>query len=348
MTHQNQLLTALDAAARRRAERRRFLKFAGGATASAGALSLLSACGGGGDSSSATPTPTPSSTASPSPTPSPTAAFAEVDVLNFALQLEYLEATFYSFAAFGVDLPAGQVTGSGTQGTVTGGRQVTFTDPVVQGYAREIAGDEIAHVAFLRRTLGASAVARPDINIDGTSAAGAFSTAARKAGVITGDAAIFDPYASDDNFLLAAFLFEDVGVTAYRGAITSIRAAGTIEAVAGIHAAEAYHAGLIRTALYVRGVSTASLLTATTNISNARDQLDGGVDLDQPIVGTDTVSNIVPADATGLVFVRSPAQVLNILYLAPPADALATPPRMPQTKGGFFPSGVNGNLATAS
>lgn len=342
------LAAALHAADRRRDERRRFLRVAGGAAASAGAASLLAACGSDADSSATptpTPTPTPTSTASPTPTPSATPPYAELDVLTFALQLEYLEATFYSYAAFGTDLPAAQVTGLGTQGIVTGGRAVAFSDPVVAAYAREIAGDEIAHVAYLRRALGASAVARPAINIDG-SETGAFTAAARAAGVV-GSTATFDPYASDDNFLLAAFLFEDVGVTAYRGAITSIRAAATIEAAAGIHAAEAYHAGLIRSALYVRGVATAAVFTSTTLLSNARDQLDGsGSDLDQPIAGSDTVANVVPADPNGLVFGRTPSQVLNILFLKPPIDPAFG--GTPATSGGFFPNGVNGALATAS
>ena len=81
---------------------------------------------------------------------------------------------------------------------VTGGRQVSFTDPVVAQYAREIASDEIAHVGFLRNALGNAAVAQPAINIDG-GANGAFTAAARAAGVITGSAT-FDPYASDENF----------------------------------------------------------------------------------------------------------------------------------------------------
>jgi hypothetical protein len=342
MIHPDTLRLALEASDRRRAERRRFLKFAGGAAASAGALSMLSACGGDDDGTATpTPTPTPSSTASPTPTPTPSPTFAEVDVLNFALNLEYLEATFYSFAAFGTDLPSALTGGTGTPGSVTGGRRVSFADATVAAYAREIAGDEVAHVAFLRNALGASAVARPAINIDGSDT-GAFTAAARGAGVV-GSTATFDPYASDDNFLLAAFLFEDVGVTAYRGAITSIRAKAVIEAAAGIHAAEAYHAGLIRSVLYRRGVDTAAIYTSTTNISNARDQLDGaGSDTDQPIVGTDTASNVAPTDTNGLVFLRSPAQVFNILYLSPATDPAKPTPYV--TQGGFFPAGVNGTL----
>ena len=72
--------------------------------------------------------------------------------------------------------------GIGTLGSVTGGKKVPFTDPVVAAYAREISGDETAHVAFLRQALGNSAVAMPSINIDG-SATGAFTAAARAAKV---------------------------------------------------------------------------------------------------------------------------------------------------------------------
>ena len=70
-----------------------------------------------------------------------------------------------------------------------------------------------AHVTYLRDALGGVAVARPAINIDG-GATGAFTAAARAAGVVAADATV-DPDASDANFLLAAFLFVDVGVSAY-------------------------------------------------------------------------------------------------------------------------------------
>lgn len=336
MIDQTNAQLILDAATTRRAERRRFLKFAGSAAAVGGGLALSSCFGGGDDDDDDTPAPTPS----PSPTPTPTGS-ALLDVLNFALQLEYIEAQFYSFAATGAGLPDALLAGAGTLGAVTGGRQVAFTDPVVAAYAREIAADERAHVAFLRSVLGTAAVAMPAINIDG-SATGAFTAAARAAGVV-GATSTFDPYASDELFLLGAYIFEDVGVTAYKGAAPVLVSNDAyLEAAAGLLAAEAYHAGLIRTALFQKG-----LTDQAGKISDARDLLDGTrtvtdttgtydqLDLDQGITaGTPPLANIAPTDGNGLVFSRAFGQVLNIVYLN----------KASTTSGGFFPAGLNGNL----
>jgi len=327
-------LAVLDACDRRRAERRHFLTLASSGAATLGGLALLSACKGKG-----TPTPTPTPTPTTTPTPTPTSTAADLDILNFALNLEYLEAQFYSYAVYGAGLPGAQTAGTGTMGTVTGGRQVAFSDPLVAQYAREIAQDEAEHVAFLRTTLGAAAVAMPDINIDG-SASGAFTAAARAAGVV-GAGGTFDPYASDENFLLGAFIFEDVGVTAYKGAAPLLSHV-YIEAAAGILAAEAYHAGLIRTTLYRKGLATPALqlIENAGKISDARDSLDGTSDDDQGIASPDggVTSNIVPSDGNGIAFSRTTGQVLNIAYLSKAAVAA----------GGFFPTGVNGNIKTST
>ncbi|WP_445191143.1 ferritin-like domain-containing protein [Sphingomonas sp. Tas61C01] len=327
MIQNTMMLEILERSEQRRTERRRFMKTAGSAVAAAGGLAMLSACGGDDDKSVPAPTPTPAPTAS--------VAQIDLDVLNFALNLEYLEATFYSYAAFGSPLSTLSTSGTGTAGTVTGGRKVSFTDPVVQQYALEIAADEVAHVNFLRAALGSQAVALPALNIDG-GATGAFTAAARAAGLVpmTGT---FDPYASDENFLLGAFIFEDVGVSAYKGASPLLVNKTYLEAAAGILAAEAYHAGLVRTVLYSKGLATPSLRTSADAISNARDSLDGASDLDQGITGTATMSNIVPTDIDGIAFSRSTSQVLNIVYLNNKAAS----------SGGFFPSGLNGNIKTS-
>jgi hypothetical protein len=268
------------------------------------------------------------------------AAVTDADILNFALNLEYLEAQFYVFAVNGTGLPASSLGGTGARGNVRGGRQVNFTDPVVRQYAKEIAIDEAAHVNFLRAALGASAVAQPELDIS-ADANGAFSNAARSAGLI-GAGQSFDPYASDENFLLGAYIFEDVGVTAYKGASPLITSKTFLEAAAGILAVEAYHAGLVRTVLYAKGVQTPSLRTAADRISDARDNLDGASDLDQGISptgsGTTAQSNIVPLDANGIAFSRTAGQVLNIVYLD----------RRAVTAGGFFPNGVNGTIRSSA
>jgi hypothetical protein len=331
MNQHDLILEVLEAREARRADRRRFIKVAGAAAAVTAGASMLAGCNND-DSDDF------EQIISPSPTPTPP-AITDADILNFALNLEYLEAQFYSYAATGAGLPVGLLGGTGTQGAVTGGRQVAFTDPLVAQYAREIAADEQAHVAFLRRAIGTTAVSQPAIDI-GTSATGAFSTAARAAGLI-GAGATFDPYSSDENFLLGAFIFEDVGVTAYKGSAALITNKTYLEAAAGILGVEAYHAAIIRSTLYRKGVS--ALIKATRQIAEARDSLDGVQQDDQGVQprtvdGFGTLANIAPTDANGIVFSRSAAQVLNVVYLN--SDAV--------TMGGFFPRGVNGNIKTSA
>ena len=322
MSKTDLIMNALDQRVERRNERRNLFKLGGGFAVGAIGGAVLGACSSSSDTAVAQ-------------NPPPATANLDVEILNFALQLEYLEAQFYSYAAFGTGLPQSSLSGTGTQGAVIGGRQVNFTDPLVRRYANEIAADEVAHVNFLRTALGSSAVAQPAIDV-GTAATGAFSSAARAAGLV-GAGQSFDPYSSDENFLLGAFIFEDVGVTLYKGAAPLVTSKVFLEAAAGLLAAEAYHAGLVRTVLSAKGIATPALIDATEAISNARDSLDGASDDDQGVRPTGTgnaqASNIFPSDANGLAFSRTVAQGLNIVYLKAGTG---------MTSGGFFPAGLNG------
>jgi hypothetical protein len=328
MSKESLVLDALEKRAARRMERRDFFRRSAGFMAGAAAATgMLSACGKDSKSSA---------------TPVNGSAQQDLDVLNFALNLEYLEAQFYSFATTGSGLPSNLLTGTGTQGTVTGGAMVNFMgDTLTQQYANEIAGDEIAHVTFLRSVLTSAAVSMPSIDIGGTDPNGAFSKAAQAAGVVAAGTA-FNPYADPVSFLLGAFIFEDVGVTAYKGASPLISNPTYLESAAGILAAEAYHAGLVRTVLYSKGIATPAIVTNAGKISDARDSLDGPSDDDQGIAmsgaGASAMSNIVPLDSNGLAYSRSAGQVLNVVYLNKAAV----------TSGGFFPSGLNGNLKTSA
>lgn len=305
------------------ANRRSFLRGTAGVGAGFFGSLMLGACGGTSNSANA------DDPASTGPT--------DVQVLNFALNLEYLEAEFYIRASTGMGLSDDMVMGTGTPGLVTGGAKVPFATTLIEQYANEIAGDERDHVRFLRSALGSAAVARPTINFTD-----AFTGAARAAGLV-GSTETFDPFANEDNFLLAAFIFEDVGVTAYKGAAPFVSDKVFLEAAAGLLAAEAYHAGLVRTLLYSKGVDTRNAVDA---ISGARDSLDGSSDIDQGISQTTVelngmdyeASNIVPLDQNGLAYSRSPGQVLNIVYLD----------NNEVTQGGFFPNGVNGDINTSA
>jgi hypothetical protein len=350
VTDSEMLMEALENRATRREERRAFFKAAVGAAAVGAGAFLVSS-------------------------PAQAQTVTDADVVNFALNLEYLEANFYYYAAFGAPIPTGSIGTGGAPAVPTpvaatatapaytanlGARAVNFQDRAIRAFAREIAADELAHVNFLRTTLGSAAVAQPLIDV-GIDARGAFSSAARAAGFLPALTATatptaadqFDPYASDLNFLYGAYIFEDVGVTAYKGASPLITNKDYLEAAAGILAAEAYHAGLIRTSIDRIGVqrgllpprangSLPTIRDDTEAVSTARDSLDGTTDLDQGIGlitnGAGTVSNIVPTDGNGIAFSRTTGQVLNIVYLN----------RAAVTAGGFFPNGVNGTIRSST
>ena len=250
---------------------------------------------------------------------------SDLTVLNFALHLEYLEAQYYSLAVTGQTLEAQgvDVSGAGTQGTVTvkPNPAVPFQSSTIKGIAQEIAADELHHVLYLREAIsgaGATPAAQPAIDL-----LNSFNALSSLAGL--GDT--FDPFANELSFLLGAFIFEDVGVTAYRGGSTKITNRAYLKAAAGILAVEAIHAGEIRALLFAEGKD---FINACEKISAARDSLDGASDHDQGIIDSNGNANIVPTNDHGLVFSRNARRVLNIVFGAANANS-----------GGFFPNGVN-------
>lgn len=260
----------------------------------------------------------------------------DTQILNYALNLEYLEAEFLTYATTGAGIEAIglEVGGSGTAGPVTirENAQVPFVTPALQQMAVEFAQDERNHVRYLRQVLanlGAEPIARPAINLSES-----FSALAQSAGLVSQGQA-FDPFADEVSFLLGAFMFEDVGVTAYRGAAPRIINRTVLSGAAGILAVEGYHAGSIRTTLYNLGVD---IQQAANRISDFRDAVDGmgdgttdgNEDRDQGVAREGGAVNVVPSSANGLAFKRQARQVLNILYLSEGA-----------TQGGFFPNGIN-------
>eukprot|EP00270_Netrium_digitus_P013015 TRINITY_DN428_c0_g1_i4.p1 TRINITY_DN428_c0_g1~~TRINITY_DN428_c0_g1_i4.p1 ORF type:complete len:275 (-),score=30.15 TRINITY_DN428_c0_g1_i4:94-918(-) len=253
-----------------------------------------------------------------------TVAITDADILNFALNLEYLEAEFYSWAAYGRGLNA-TLRGGGPASI--GGKKALLS-PVAQALAQDIADDEIGHVIFLRSALGAKAVPAPLINI-GT----AFAAAANAAiGARLNPS--FTPYGDDVVFYHGAYIFEDVGVTAYKGAAALITDKGVLTAAAGILAVEAYHAGAVRATLYAIADQyvfpfNAQVKTIIGAISNLRATVSGVPDMGIVVNGT---LQLVATDGSYGAYSRTPAEVLSIVYLGG------------KGRGGFYPRGLNGNI----
>ncbi|MES2661035.1 MAG: ferritin-like domain-containing protein [Verrucomicrobiota bacterium] len=258
----------------------------------------------------------------------------DVAVLNFALNLEYLEAEYYLNATTGEGLEGLVIDVDGTGGAQAGkvfikaNPKVKFATAAFEDYANEIAIDEANHVKFIREALaanGANVVARPQINLKKS-----FETLGSLIGVDN-----FDPFANEVNFLLGAFIFEDVGVTAYKGASPLLTDKGILEAAAGILGVEAYHAGIVRTLLYAQGPKIRNLVNKISAVRASLDNLPAGkAKLDQGIVRKGT-ANLVPTfDTNSIAFSRSTRQVLNIVYGGVDAE-----------KGLFFPQGLNGAIA---
>jgi hypothetical protein len=134
-----------------------------------------------------------------------------LDVLNYALTLEYLEAEFYAMGiAKGTALvPAGAPANA----------------------IKTIGDHETAHVNFLKTAItaaGATPVAKPTFDF---TAGGAFAD-------------VFTNYAT---FLAVAQTFEDTGVRAYKGRAAEITGGGDVlTAALNIHSVEARHAAHIR------------------------------------------------------------------------------------------------------
>ena len=312
--------------------RRGFLASAGAATAA-----TLIGCG---DSAPITSTV---------PTPPTAAAVTDNDVLNFALNLEYLEAEFYLRAVTGNGVPTAD--GGGATVTIPGVSKVNFTSSFIQAIAVEQAQTELQHIRALRATItsnGGTPINQPALNYTD-----AFNTIAFNAGI----GSSFNPFADQLSYLIGALTFPDVGVTAYTGGAALLKDKNILNAAAGFQATEAYHAGMFRNVLSYQALSSkdTTYLNYFNQVVQLRSRLGGGNETTlSPGAGTlpaygaasattgrvaytpVAASTIVAADSDALAYARTTDQVLHIVYGTTPGTYTAS--------GGFFPSGMNGNI----
>ena len=160
-----------------------------------------------------------------------------VDVLNFALNLEYLEANFYLIASTGTGLSSADM---GTGGVAaTGATQLQF-DATTLAIVQALALDEKNHVELLRSaitTLGGTPISQPAINL---AAQGAVTTQAQ--------------------FLTAARQFTALGNSAYAGgAQLLVSNPAVLTTAAQILGAEGQHAGALNYQCIMQGVTSPAI-----------------------------------------------------------------------------------------
>ncbi len=238
------------------------------------------------------------------------------DVLNFALNLEFLEAGLYHFASTGQALPA---LATGSTLPTTDLYTSVQADAPTAALAAALAQDEMNHIADLQGAitgLGGSPITAPVINY---AAKGAVTTAAQ--------------------FLATARQFTAVGNSAYAGAAQYLVSNPTVLTVAAqILGAEGFHLGAVNYQCITQGVAAALVGSPTA-----------AVDIqDQPPSPTQYFTVFVTGNAAGSAELGfSPARTTSQVLADVFAVSTATSPLIPTagvTTGGFFPAGVNGNI----
>ena len=209
------------------------------------------------------------------PTDAAADSLTDEDILNFALNLEYLEAEFYSVASSGKRLSdlGMDLGGVGTPGPTVGGQAVAF-DARYATIASQITLDEVEHVTLLRGALGDKAVAKPAINLEALGIG-------------------FNNYTE---FAILARAFEDTGVSAYGGAASLVKSSQILATAARIGLTEAQHAGALRLVAY--------------DLNVPQPMVDGN---DVPTLGS-PAGRLFQVDGNGLSTVRNTSQVLAIVY----------------------------------
>jgi hypothetical protein len=278
--------------------RRRFLASLGATGAAVAGASMIAGCGSSAQ---------PAMAAGPS----------ENDVLNFALNLEYLEATFYSYVVTGGDISSSS-TGGGPAPTGAPAGKPSFQTQQIADIFAEIYYDEISHVNDLRSVLGSVAVARPQLALN------ALGTV------------------SSSDYITFARLFEDVGVTAYAGAAVDLTGTN-LQYAAQILAVEAFHSGAVRLIDIQQSVPYIPTAVVPADGFDVPPYDPGSVMQAEagPVAtgGFFATAGANGANKTppGFAYARTTSQVLAIVY-ANSATGTA--------KGGFYPNGMNGNIAT--
>ncbi|KAJ1270829.1 hypothetical protein BS78_06G081100 [Paspalum vaginatum] len=264
---------------------------------------------------------------------------SDVDLLEFPLNLEYLETEFFCWSGLGYGLDAidANLTGGGPPSI--GGQSASLT-PFIRDVATQFCYQEVGHLRAIKQTV--RGFPRPLLDISAAN----FGKIVEQALNTTLDPP-FNPYENSVNFLIASYIIPYVGLTGYVGANPKLLTPQARKLLAGLLGVESAQDAVIRTLLYERGMTRVAsygvgVAEITSHISDLRNELGRRGVKDEGLVvppgdGPEglTVGNLIAGDHLSLAYDRTPEEILGIVYGT----------GNPAQHGGFFPQGADGRIA---
>ncbi|KAK7332660.1 hypothetical protein VNO80_29415 [Phaseolus coccineus] len=264
---------------------------------------------------------------------------SDVDLLEFPLNLEYLEAEFFLYGAlgYGLDKVAPDLAEGGDPpiGAKSAKLDRLFKDVILQ-----FGLQEVGHLRAIKSTV--KGFPRPQLDLSSSSFAKIMDQAIGRN--LTPP---FDPYANSINYLLASYVIPYVGLTGYVGANPMLQNATSRKLVAGLLGVESGQDAVIRAFLYEQKTQKVnpyglSVGDFTDRISTLRNNLGNEGVKDEGLVvaredGAESAvnGNILAGDKDSLAYSRTPEEILRIIYGTGDEHA----------PGGFYPKGASGRIA---
>jgi hypothetical protein len=203
--------------------------------------------------------------------------YAQVDVINFLLNIKYLKATLYSYVTQGADLPAASYVTSGTGQVFNQPGKVTFSSTQITDIFNEMYYDELSQLIALRAQQGVAVASRQTMNVLGTGTTTTATTTMNQSQVIA-----------------LARMLEDLSATAFAAA--TVYLTGTnLSLAAQALASDGQHAGLIRLIAIQNNVQYQGTQFSSVSTSNTAQSLvtfTGVTQIGNPVIYATLGTNI--------------------------------------------------------
>ncbi|KMT16313.1 hypothetical protein BVRB_3g054610 [Beta vulgaris subsp. vulgaris] len=261
------------------------------------------------------------------------------DLLEFPLNLEYLEAEFFLWGSTGSGLD--RIAPNLAQGGPSPiGVRKALLDPFTNDVIYQFALQEVGHLRAIKQTV--KGFPRPSLNLSSSVFADVMNSAFERPLYPP-----FDPYISPLNYLLASYLIPYVGLTGYVGANAKLTSSDAKSLVAALLAVESGQDAVIRTMLYQRRLQWVppyriTVQEFTNRISELRNKLGNTGSKDEglfvePARGAEgkVSGNILAGDKNSIGYPRTPEEILRIVYSSGDEKKV----------GGFYPKGADGSIA---